>query len=138
MQLLTIVAMLFTIGGVMFALQNNVPVVVNFMFWQFDSSLALVLMIALALGGLIVALVSTPSTLRRQWKLSRQQKRIEDLEKIRRNLEERLAGSAREGAVERYTAVEAEPPAYVGLKQIIAGGPSAEASVTPEVQRTTD
>jgi uncharacterized integral membrane protein len=130
--------MLFTIGGVMFALQNNVPVVVNFMFWQFDSSLALVLMIALALGGLIVALVSTPSTLRRQWKLSRQQKRIEDLEKIRRNLEERLAGSAREGAVERYTAVEAEPPAYVGLKQIIAGGPSAEASVTPEVQRTTD
>lgn len=123
MQLLTIVAMLFAIGGVMFALQNNVPATVNFMLWQFDSSLALVLLVALVLGGVIVALVSTPATLRMQWKLARQQKRIVVLERECRNLETKL-GSVREGSVERL-AVPGEAPAYVGLGQIVAGKTTA-------------
>ncbi|PWB58436.1 MAG: DUF1049 domain-containing protein [Nitrosomonadales bacterium] len=93
MQLLTIVAILFSIGGVMFALQNNVPVTVNFLLWRLDSSLAMVLLIALALGGIIFALVSAPSTLRRHWTLAKQQKRIEELEKAHNALEKKLAES---------------------------------------------
>lgn len=57
MQLLTIYAILFTIGGVMFTLQNDVPVMVSFALWQFDGSLAQMLLISLALGALIAALV---------------------------------------------------------------------------------
>lgn len=49
MQLLTIFAIIFTIGGVLFAMQNNIPVMVSFALWQFEGSLALVLLISLAL-----------------------------------------------------------------------------------------
>lgn len=80
MQLLTIFGMLVAAGGVVFALQNHETVALSLFAWRFEASLAVVVLLALALGGLIVALVSTPSTLRRQWALNRQQKRIEELE----------------------------------------------------------
>lgn len=81
MQLTVILGIAVAIGGVMFALQNNVPVTVTFLVWRFDSSLAMVLLLALALGAIIVALVSTPSTLRHQWSAKRQARRIEALER---------------------------------------------------------
>jgi uncharacterized integral membrane protein len=80
MQLISIVAMLFAILAVIFALQNNVPVTVTLMMWHFDSSLAIVLLLALAIGAVIVALVSTPSTLRRQWEIRRLNQKVSDLE----------------------------------------------------------
>jgi len=80
MQLFIISGMLVAACGVAFALQNDAPVTVTFLLWRFDSSLAMALLLALAIGGLIVALVSTPSTLRRQWTIARQNKRIAELE----------------------------------------------------------
>lgn len=80
MQLLTIAAIGFAILASTFALQNNVPVSVSFLAWSFEGSLAVVLLIALAMGALILALVSTPSVLRDRWTLSRQRRRIADLE----------------------------------------------------------
>jgi uncharacterized integral membrane protein len=82
MQLLTIAAMLIAVCSVTFALQNTVPVAVTFLLWHFDGSLAMVLLLSLAVGGFIVALVSTPSTLRRQWAMKRQNTRIAELERI--------------------------------------------------------
>lgn len=46
-----------------------------------DSSLALVLLIALALGAVAIALLITPATIWRNWTISRQKKRIDELEK---------------------------------------------------------
>ncbi len=115
MQLLTIVAMLFAAFSVTFALQNNVPVTVTFLLWRFDSSLAMVLLIAMALGGLVVAFVSTPSTVRRQWALNRQRKRIEELEQAASERNGKIAELERRLPVgELVTA-----PSYVGLKQLI-------------------
>jgi len=48
MQLAIIAAILTAIVGVAFSMQNDVPVTVNFMLWRFDSSLAMVLLLALA------------------------------------------------------------------------------------------
>jgi len=89
MQLMTIAAICFAILAGIFTLQNNGTVSVNFFAWSFESSLALVLLLSLALGALILALVSTPSVLRDRWQLGRQKKRIEELEKLceRQNLE---------------------------------------------------
>ena len=67
MQLMLIVGIVFAIGAVLFALQNNVPVTVTFALWRFDSTLAVVLLLALGLGALIAALVSTPTVIRGQW-----------------------------------------------------------------------
>ncbi len=80
MQLMTILAMLTAALGVLFALQNHESVAVSLFVWQFEASLAIVLLLTLAAGGFIVGLMSTPSTLRRQWEIRQQQKRIEALE----------------------------------------------------------
>lgn len=76
MQLITVLGIAVAALGIAFALQNNVPVTVTFLIWRFDSTLATVLLLALALGAIIVALVSTPMALRKQWLLSRQRKEI--------------------------------------------------------------
>ncbi|MBU3909888.1 MAG: LapA family protein [Gammaproteobacteria bacterium] len=128
MQLLTIVAILFSVVGVMFALQNTAPVTVDFLVWTFDSSLAMVLLLSLALGGLITSLVSTPATIRRQWTIMRQQGRIEELEKTQRSLEEKIVMMERAAPDASVPAPEGEPLPYVGLKQLMTGN-SDESSV---------
>lgn len=86
MQLLAIFAMCAGIVGVLFALQNNVQVTLSFFLWQFEGSLALVFLLAMLLGALIVGLLSTPATLRRQWRGYRKTRQIRDLEAERRQL----------------------------------------------------
>lgn len=117
MQLFTIFAMLFTAGGVMFAFQNNVPVTVNFFLWRFDSSLAMVMLLTLVTGGIIVALVSTPATVKRQWTLNRLQKRVAALEKECSALEMDLreARAVRDANVVTETAA---PSGVSGLKRL--------------------
>jgi uncharacterized integral membrane protein len=117
MQLTIIAAIAAAIVGVAFAMQNNVPVTVDFLLWRFDSSLAMVLLLALALGAIIVALLTTPATLRWQWQLARQKRRIEGLEKTSAEQRSRIAELESHNPVE--TAVETRP--YVGLKQLISG-----------------
>lgn len=61
MQLTIIIAIFVAIAGGIFAMQNNVPVTVNFLLWRFDSSLAMVLLLSLALGAIIAATVADGS-----------------------------------------------------------------------------
>lgn len=91
MQLITILGIAVAVAAVAFALQNNVPVTVTFLLWRFDSSLAMVLLLALALGAIIVALVSTPRALRSQWLLSRQRSEIAALKATAAELEKKLS-----------------------------------------------
>jgi putative membrane protein len=66
MQLLLILGIVFAIGAVTFALQNNVAVTVVFAFWRYDSSLAVVLLVALALGVLIAAYANSNQSCHRK------------------------------------------------------------------------
>lgn len=63
MQLAVLIALVVAIGAVAFALQNDVPVSVTLLVWRFDSALAMVLLLAAALGALVVALLSTLAVL---------------------------------------------------------------------------
>lgn len=123
MQLLIIFSIIFTIGGVMFALQNNVPVMVSFAMWQFEGSLALVLLISLALGAFIAALVSTPATLRMQWQISRQKSHIARLEMDNKNLEGQLSKLEQKSRSDQGIPLNVPPENYVGLKQLVTGEP---------------
>jgi len=80
MQLQLIAAIIVAILAVVFALQNAVPITVSFLTWRFESSLALVLLITLALGILMSLLVSVPSMIKRRKKISNQKKKIQKLE----------------------------------------------------------
>ena len=90
MQLVAILGIAVALAAVAFALQNNVPVTVTFLLWRFDSSLAMVLLLALAAGAIIVALVSTPRALRLQWLLARQRSEIAALKAANAELEKKL------------------------------------------------
>ncbi len=87
MQLQLITAIVVAILAVIFALQNAIPITVNFIIWNFKSSLALVLLITLTLGILMSLLVSIPSMIKRKRIISNQKKKIQELEK---NLQEKM------------------------------------------------
>lgn len=84
--------------AIAFALQNSAPVVVTFIAWRFESSLALVLVATLILGALIAALLSAAAAMRKNWKLAQQErlcgeheKRIAELEQLVAARERRIA-----------------------------------------------
>ena len=95
MQLAIILGIVIAITAVVFALQNSVPVTVTFLVWRFDSSLAMVLLLALAIGAIVVALVTTPGVLRSQWALSRQRKEIASQAATIADLQATVANSQR-------------------------------------------
>lgn len=126
MQLLIIFAILFAIGGVLFALQNNAPVVVSFIAWEFHGSLALVLLLTLVLGMIIAALVSTPATVRMKWRIRRQQGRIDRLEETRTQLEARVQDLERRVPPVSMETPEGEVLPYVGLRQMMSASEPAQ------------
>jgi uncharacterized integral membrane protein len=95
MQFAVIAAIAIAIAGVMFALQNHVPVAVTFLAWRFDSSLAMVLLLALAVGVIVAVLVSLPATLALRWNLRRQTRQVALLEKEIRALRDQALEHAR-------------------------------------------
>src|SRR5450756_1077932 len=123
MQLFLILGIVFAIGAVTFALQNSVPVTVVFAFWRYDSSLAVVLLVALALGALIAGLVSTPSVIKGQWAGARLRRQVASLEDDRASLERRVRELESETTPRTPAAVSAAEGAapYVGLKELMTG-----------------
>lgn len=124
MQLLLIVGIGFAIAAVGFALQNNVPVTVVFALWRFDSSLAMVLLLALGLGVIIAGLVTSPAVIKGQWAASRLRRQLADLEDekavLTRRAAELEAQLARLNPSHQPDAEQAK--SYVDLKTLIAGG----------------
>ncbi|MCK9381435.1 MAG: lipopolysaccharide assembly protein LapA domain-containing protein [Sulfuritalea sp.] len=124
MQLILILGIIVAIVAVIFALQNNLPVVVAVAFWRFEGSLALVLLVSLGLGALIAGLLSSPAVIRGQWALGRLHKQVTDLERQlgaqqqrNRELEAELARLS--PAPADATPVAEKP--YVGLKTLLTG-----------------
>ena len=76
-----IIAFLVAIIAVVFALQNTVTVPVHFLFWQSEGTIALVLLITLALGSLVGLLVLSPALLKRRMEISKLKKNSAELEK---------------------------------------------------------
>lgn len=133
MQLMLIAGIAFAIGAVVFALQNNSAVVVTLALWNFEGSLAVVLLVAVGIGALIAGLVSTPAMIRGQWENRRLRRQVAELERGKAEQQARNAQLAAE--IEKLTpataAAEASavppPKPYVGLRSLLAG----EAQDTP-------
>jgi uncharacterized integral membrane protein len=123
MQLLLVFGILFAILAVMFALQNNAAVAVGFAFWQFESSLAVVLLLAVGLGVIIAGLVSSPTVIRDRWAVSRLKKRTVELEGANAALTRRVAELEAEVLRLNPAAVftPEEPKPYVGFTEMLSG-----------------
>ncbi len=79
MRLFLILALLIAIAAVIFSFQNSIPIMVHVGIWNFEASLALVLLSTLGIGILIGILVSLPSAVRRTMEISKDERYIEQL-----------------------------------------------------------
>jgi putative membrane protein len=121
MQLLLILGIALAIAAVAFALQNNSPVTVTLSLWSFDSSLAMVLLLATGIGAIIAVLLSWPSMLKNMWTSARLRRHISRLEAEKDTLERRVAQLEAELATVSPEPIPEEPPRYLGLKSILVG-----------------
>jgi uncharacterized integral membrane protein len=83
-------ALAISLLAVLFALQNNVPVMVTFLGWTFQGSLALVLFLAVVAGATASVLASLPTLIRGRWAGSQSRKQISALEVKLADSEQRL------------------------------------------------
>ena len=121
MQLLLILGIALAIAAVAFALQNNSTVTVTLGLWSFDSSLAMVLLLATGIGAVIAALLSWPSMLKNIWTSARLRRQITRLEAEKATLERRVSQLEAELTRISPEPIPQEPPRYLGLKSILVG-----------------
>ena len=76
-----IAALLIVFVAVAFALQNAVPITIQFFAWTLQGSLVLVLLTTLVLGVVITLLASMPAQIKKNRLIAQQQKAIEELER---------------------------------------------------------
>lgn len=69
---------------VVFALQNTAPVALNLWFWTVHTSLALLVIVLLALGALLGYLLMLPSVYRKDRMLKGKSQEIDELRKSRK------------------------------------------------------
>ncbi|TVP55572.1 MAG: LapA family protein [Nodularia sp. (in: Bacteria)] len=80
MQIFSIIAVLVALLAVVFAFQNAVTISVTFFDLNFEASLAIVLILTVGIGILIGLLVSIPSVIQRNLRISKYKGKIVELE----------------------------------------------------------
>ncbi|RME91415.1 MAG: LapA family protein [Anaerolineae bacterium] len=105
MLLFLIIALVLAVAGVVFALQNPAIVQVSFFNYSTQGSLALFVLIALALGVVIGVLVMSPAVLKRSLTISSLRRRIKKLEKA---AEEQEARRSEEESASEPSSTQAE------------------------------
>jgi uncharacterized integral membrane protein len=129
MQYYLIFAIALAIISIAFALQNDTPVTVAFGIWSFDSSLAMMLVIAAGIGATISVLLSWPGIIKSQWVSSRLRRQINRLKEDKAALEQRNTQLEEELAKLTPEPIpEPPPPPYLGLKSMLLGNDKPNAS----------
>ena len=95
-----ILALVFAILAVIFALENPVIVTMSFFGRELEGSLALFILLGMVLGVIIGMLVMTPGSVKHNLELRNHRKRIGDLEK---SLDEQKAQMTRAEKVKPLT-----------------------------------
>ncbi|HKQ82721.1 MAG TPA: LapA family protein [Steroidobacteraceae bacterium] len=76
-----VLVLIALILAVVFAVQNATPVTLNAFFWRFDASLAVMIVLCLALGALLASLAVMPSLFRSRGSERRLKARVAELER---------------------------------------------------------
>lgn len=80
MPFFIVAAIVIAFFAIAFALQNNIQVAINLLIWNYQGSLAIVLLSTLAIGVLIGLLVLLPALIKRGWRVSRAKRQTAELE----------------------------------------------------------
>jgi len=76
-----IAALIIAILAVIFAIQNADIILVTFLMWKFQGSLALVLLLTFVLGFIAGLLIILPKLVKRSFAVSSQRKKLEEAQK---------------------------------------------------------
>ncbi len=76
-----IAALIIAILAVVFAIQNADIILVSFLVWQFQGSMALVLLLTFVLGFIAGLLIILPKLVKRSFMVSSQKKKLEESQK---------------------------------------------------------
>lgn len=109
MQIFLLIALFIAVLAVIFAVQNNAPASVSFAFWDFEGSVALVLLISLAAGALMSFFVSLPSNIKARWTIRQQRKKMTEMEGSLASLREQLDLSEKKMAQLQGSSTPAAP-----------------------------
>lgn len=80
MPWLLLVALTISVLALIFAIQNTATVTVSFLFWDAQSPLTIVLLIALGVGAIVTALAMLPGQIRGKWSNFSKGRQISDIE----------------------------------------------------------
>lgn len=75
-----LLALIISILALIFAIQNTAMVTVSFLFWETQSPLTVVLLIALGVGAVVTVLAVLPGQIRGKWSSFSKGRRISDIE----------------------------------------------------------
>lgn len=81
MQLILVISLLFALLVAVFALQNAAPVAVSFLFWHFETSGALLVLAAAAIGAAATAAFGISKTITQSIMLREKENKLKALEK---------------------------------------------------------
>ena len=101
MRIFFVIALILALLVTVFAVQNNQPITISFLFWSINGSLALVLMVTLVLGIVIGVLLMAPGSVRNRLQVGGLQRSLRSLEQEK--------GAAAEAIVADPAQSEAEP-----------------------------
>lgn len=90
MPWLLLLALIISILALIFAIQNTAAVTVSFLFWETESPLTVVLLIALGVGAVVTALAMLPGQIRGKWSSFSKGRRISDIESELHRYQEEL------------------------------------------------
>ena len=116
-----ILALVFAVVAVIFALGNTEPVTISFLTWSLqDQPLALVLLIAVALGILIGVLLMTPSVVKQKLALSGEKKKLKGTAKeLDEHKTKQTVLEEKEKALEEKRKAEEQAKALKEAKQAV-------------------
>ncbi len=80
MIIFLVIALIIALVAVIFALQNTAVVAIHFLAWSTQGSLALVLLLTLAVGAVICYFAVLPTIVKDKWSLRGLRKRMNDVE----------------------------------------------------------
>ncbi len=106
MRIFFVVALILALLVTVFAVQNNKPITISFLFWSIDGSLALVLMITLVLGIVIGVLLMAPGSVRGRLQVGGLQRSLRSLEQEQATAAEAIVTDLAQSEAETAEAVE--------------------------------
>jgi putative membrane protein len=132
MQIFIILSLIVAIIGVIFALQNLSMITVNFFFWSFHGSLALVLLATL-LGGVVISLLaSLPGLVRNRWSFSSQKKKLVALESEHTQLKQRTETAEKEAKTLEEQIANLSAEYEKAQNELVKQAKLADQSIQPE------